>query len=466
MAIELSSQELAGALRRYAGTPPPMWLLGAGASVTSGVPAARDLIHELLKEAYPRSKRAGLKGTKAEIDLRLRKWAQKNLPWFKPNHPRLSEYAQVMANVEKVTTARNAFLKSKLKTAQLSPGYRSLGKLIRKGVVRTLWTTNFDSLIERCAVGLAEPLELINSRDQFQLLDPSATVRRLIRLHGDFWHGDLVNTPEEFRTMSEVRYEALLRLLISNSLVVVGYGGQDRELMTALTRAACENSLGRDLFWCVRKFDVPVPPVKRLLKAYGRRGYLVRIEGFDQLMAQIEQSFSLPSSTGVNSTIDDPQVAWDSLALLAKLADELTVLRPPDEARDRRRDSLFLLCKLVGTARAAVVVKTPRGNVYQVDIAVDASAGESLHMAGNMLSPGVLLARVMASRAGMLRFSPKTARKETFFEEVSEGHPLYVIPVQKDKTAGFMAFTFEGDFEEMKVLRAATKLLVTLACQP
>ena len=227
--------------------------------------------------------------------------------------------------------------------------------------------------------------------------------------------------------------------------------------MSALLRAAREGKTGGNLFWCVRGSGALPPYVMNLLRAYGTRGYVVRVDSFDDLMTEVERSFRLQPGRAEG---EDQR----ALGLLVSLAEDLADPRRAENTRDRRRNRLTALAKLLGTTGAAIVAKDARG-AWRVDATVNVSTEEPLAWEGRLLRG--TLANKMNGRTTKLRIANSQAKKEPFFRELSNTHTVHLIPVQFGTAKGFLAFTFEGDFDallvEFRVLRAAATLLIRLA---
>jgi hypothetical protein len=164
------------------------------------------------------------------------------------------------------------------------------------GLVRSVWTTNFDGLVARAAaayqsddfcitpveIGLDSPNRVIRTPTRGELL--------CVALHGDYRYDRLKNTQAELGAGEGQLHAALVTELRQVACIVVGYSGRDRSVMASLTTANSVKSAGR-LFWCGVGEDGPPDHVARLLqscKASGNEAFFVRTEGFDDLMARIE----------------------------------------------------------------------------------------------------------------------------------------------------------------------------------
>src|SRR6266853_14289 len=109
--------DLVKILLQYQPTPAHMWFLGAGASVSSGVPASGDIVFEMLAMEYAIKTHAALIGPRFAREHKIRRWAKRNLSWFDPNRKK-SEYVQVMENVIRDQAARDRFLEDHFKNAR------------------------------------------------------------------------------------------------------------------------------------------------------------------------------------------------------------------------------------------------------------------------------------------------------------------------------------------------------------
>ena len=126
--------------------------------------------------------------------------------------------------------------------------------------------------------------------DSYQRLYRHSDIREVlcIYLHGDYKYGNLKNTFRELDTQSEVFSKILKLKLLSEDLIVIGYSGRDKSLMTVLKAVYSEKGAGR-LFWCGYG-NTPLESVKELIdlaNASGRKAYYIPADGFDQLMYRI-----------------------------------------------------------------------------------------------------------------------------------------------------------------------------------
>ena len=200
-----------------------MWL-GAGASVSSEIPTASGIVIDLLRRVYAQRMTLTLEETYGISNDEVRQWSIENLDWFDPDDKNRSEYAQVMENVYHAPGIRRRYLKGIIQNARPSDGYKYLALLLAENVFDTMITTNFDQLVRQVTDPLLPlPLIEVNALEQYSTLTPFPDDEpRIIRMHGDFWHDNVLNTEGELEETPTIRYQAVISLLRSYGLIVMG----------------------------------------------------------------------------------------------------------------------------------------------------------------------------------------------------------------------------------------------------
>lgn len=128
-------------------------LLGAGASISSGIQSAYDCIWEWKRDIYI-SKNVNAaeyyKNHKNEtVRISIQKWLD--------NHggfPRLDsaeEYSFYAEKAYPISEDRRKYFFSLIETKEPYIGYKLLCFLAAQGIVKSVWTTNFDGLMARAA---------------------------------------------------------------------------------------------------------------------------------------------------------------------------------------------------------------------------------------------------------------------------------------------------------------------------
>jgi hypothetical protein len=268
-----------------------VFLLGAGASISSGVKPAEDCIWEWKKDIFV-SKNPNLanqyKEYKAEaVRNSIQRWFD-NEGCYPPLHDpdEYSKYALIAYPIDDV---RKKYFENICRGKEPFIGYKLLCLLAQFGMIRSVFTTNFDGLIIKAAhqTGLT-PIEI--TLDIAERIHRPASRNELlcVALHGDFKYGPLKNTNIELDAQNETFVDALSHHIYDKHLIVSGYSGRDRSLMNALKRAYAKKGSGL-LFWCGYGHEIKPEVEELLLKARetGRHAFFVPTDGFDSTLVHL-----------------------------------------------------------------------------------------------------------------------------------------------------------------------------------
>lgn len=386
--------------------PDPVLLLGAGASVKSGVPLARDMVALAAKWAYCREH-----GLDPEDPRVLRSdwwpWLCKQA-WFDAQQDPATQYPRAIERLLQPREGRRRFFLNVLhKAQQPSRGYRALAKLAAARAVRHILTVNFDDLPERALradlktlyVEMIEgPADLV----KFSLASPYA---QIVFLHGAVERFEDRNIEEETRELVPAMRDAVLPLLRHHPLVVLGYRGAEPSIMQDLLgRAAREpNAFRYGVFWCLLRGEQPDPAVLELAELIGSNFRFVEVEGFDEAMTGwadgVEPAPAPPLSATEDARVPDLTPADIALADLDQrtLRDRLSeygtrmglgLVGESEEDLLGRMESL----RLVRSAESGPVVTRAAALLFGAggQVRVEIQAGESAEtfvpIAGNIFT--------------------------------------------------------------------------------
>jgi hypothetical protein len=270
---------------------PHAFFLGAGASVTLGVPHAGQCIWEWKRHIFL-TKNPGLEEQFSELSLpstqeRIQRWLEEH------GYPRSgdpSEYGLYIEECYPVAEHRRRFFQRLTREARPHVGYRVLCQLAVAGICGSVWTTNFDGLVAKAAAGTSlVPIEVGIDCACRAVRLPTRGELLCVSLHGDYRYDRLKNTAEELRSQDAALRNALIAKIQTTNLIVIGYSGRDESVMEAL-RAAYNRPGSGELYWCGRGDPEPPPVVQSLLEAarsHGRTAYYVPTEGFDDLLVRL-----------------------------------------------------------------------------------------------------------------------------------------------------------------------------------
>ena len=353
-----------------------MWFLGAGASASAGLPTALDMAWEFKQKLFVSQRRGSLQAVSDLSHPTVRDRLQVHIDSLGlPPSGAPGEYAALFEAVYPAESDRREFLDAKMAGAKPSYGHMALAVLMRAGLTRIVWTTNFDALMaDACAhiFGTTSALTTV-ALDAPDLAKETISSERWpveIKLHGDFRSRRLKNTGDELRHQDVRLRQALADQCSRFGLVVAGYSGRDDSIMDTL-----EEAIGRPgafptgLFWLHRGDGSPLPRVDRLLSRGANAGVdaaLVPVQNFDE---------SLRDSIRLLDTVDTKPLAdfaserrpWSPAPLPSVQGRSWPVVRlnalPVVEAPSTCRR---IVCKIGGTSEVRAAVEKARVDILAV----------------------------------------------------------------------------------------------------
>lgn len=269
-------------------------LLGAGASISSGVQSATDCIWEWKRNIFitknPNLTKQYASFKSETVQRSLQKWLDTEGVY--PVENSLEEYAYFAEKAYPIDETRRKYFENICKGKEPYIGYKILCQLSKRGLVRSVFTTNFDGLVERAAhQSNITPIPVSLATADYIHRASSNTELLCVALHGDFKYGPLKNTSAELDTQQDAFVTALQKHLYDKHLIVFGYSGRDKSLMDALKKAYSEAGGGM-VFWCGYGHDANsnVQEFLEYIHSKGRSGYYVPTEGFDSTMIHIAKT--------------------------------------------------------------------------------------------------------------------------------------------------------------------------------
>lgn len=266
------------------------FLLGAGCSISSGLPSAQQCIWDWKKEIF----RTNNKINAPIFDVRqesvqkiIQNWLD-NTGQF-PSLNSDNEYEYYIERTFPIEADRKEYFAQLSRKAKPAIGYKLLIELFKYGKIASIWSTNFDGLVEKAAIkGDVSCVNVnINTADLIYSQPYSEDLLYVV-LHGDYKYTKLKNTTTELDAQDTIFEQSLANHLSANSLIVIGYSGRDKSLMRALKNAFSKPGCGR-LFWLGYGGMLP-ESVKELIcycRNNNREAYFINSMGFDEVMLSI-----------------------------------------------------------------------------------------------------------------------------------------------------------------------------------
>ncbi|MCY1013099.1 hypothetical protein OV079_47730 [Nannocystis pusilla] len=262
------------------------FILGAGASVQSGIPTAGTLVWRWLGELHRRLARSGLS---------LERWATAEaleIRGFSPADA-AAFYSQVFARrFRQHPDEGYADLEDIMQGKDPSFGYSVLAHILAETRHKLVITTNFDNLVGEALSIFTGTAPLVcghESLANFVHVEPRRPV--VVKIHRDLLMAPM-NQAAEIAALQTAWIEPLTRVFRAYTPIVIGYGGNDGSLMGFLNGLP-EDAIPGGLFWCYYgPAGPPGPEIRRLVARH--RGVLVPIEGFDELMLRLSARLRIP----------------------------------------------------------------------------------------------------------------------------------------------------------------------------
>lgn len=273
------------------------WFLGAGASASAGLPTAWDIIWDLKRRYYRREENQDVSRQDMQLDAVRARVQSYMLSKGFPEEGAPDEYTAYFEKAfgddkERQRQYLAAILSEKEVT--LSVGNRVLGAMLASGAARCVFTTNFDTVVERAVANVSG-----QSLVAFHL-EGAASANKAIsneeypvycKLHGDFRYDSIKNLAGDLASQNEDLSKALVNAVNRFGVIVAGYSGRDDSIMQLLrSTLTTPNPFPHGLFWTGMKGSKVLPAVTALIedaKQAGVNAACVEVETFDAFMLRL-----------------------------------------------------------------------------------------------------------------------------------------------------------------------------------
>lgn len=273
------------------------WFIGAGASRTAGLPTATDIIWYMKRRYYRQEENQDVSEQDAQHDaVKAKIQAFMDSRGF-PEAWSEGEYSAYFDRIfgddkERQRRFLSAILSEDRVT--LSVGNRVLAAMLAAGFTRMVFTTNFDTVVERAYAEVSH-----RSLMAFHLEGSRSAIRALnnedfplyCKMHGDFRHDSIKNLTADLATQNDELARCFQSATTRAGFIVAGFSGRDASVMELFRHALDQpNAFPNGFFWTEIKGLAPPPAVTALIekaKSKGIESGLIPIETYDALMLHI-----------------------------------------------------------------------------------------------------------------------------------------------------------------------------------
>lgn len=320
-------------------------------------------------------------------------------PWF----DKTNEYSELFETLYDQPTQRREFIENCIVQGVPSWGYVYLVNLLKLKHFNTIFTTNFDDLINEACYTFSNNLRPVVCAHDSSIKSIRLTSNRpkIIKLHGDFLFDNIKNTIRELESLEDNMRAKFRQYANEFGMIVIGYAGNDRSIMDTLnTLLHSDSCFPHGIYWCVRK-DTPLSEELTNLARFPRF-HLIEISSFDDFMAELHNALGCK----LQDEVTNPY-----LALARKLDKYFPQYTDPDEADNdseiikadmnllashvRKVDAVLTSLKELAKKVENLDIELPPEGTTKVllDLVRDANFtkdGEQLHI---FATPSILLAR-------------------------------------------------------------------------
>lgn len=259
------------------------FFLGAGASVSSGILTAGQLVRDhWLKK---------LKHIKTGNTDNLNSWAENNYKGILDEPA--SFYGKIISELFISPKERQQEIKSITQGIDPSFGYAVLAQLMTHSKyasrLNVVLTTNFDDLVADALYLYKREKPLVIVHESLSsFMRPSNTRPLVVKLHGDA-QLEPKNTAKETEHLKDNVKNALAPILRDSGIIFIGYSGNDNSIVTLLQELP-EDSLASGIYWVNSS-----PPSNNMMYNWliKRQGIWVKHRDFDTFFLECKSVFQL-----------------------------------------------------------------------------------------------------------------------------------------------------------------------------
>lgn len=280
------------------------FLLGAGASVSSGIYSGGQMVWDFKRSIY-----CAEKNLKRQLysDLSKKHLQEEIQAYFDAmgGYPQLwdsEEYSFYFEKCYRTSRDRTYYIQKQVRDAKPSLGYLCLGELIVQGIINLVATTNFDNLILAGihSIDSGKSVKTLSSALEgsvgFAIDDNFPTI---VKLHGDYLYDKLKNTTAELQKLEHNIGANWKSSIEDKCLVVVGYAGNDNSVMSVLEKLINKEKLQKGIYWCQPKGVQLSKRAEHFMQRVcdnNENSAIVEISHFDDLMYRLFTVMGLENS--------------------------------------------------------------------------------------------------------------------------------------------------------------------------
>lgn len=253
------------------------FILGAGASRSSGIKSGQELVRLWDKELRERNETEYQRWIK-ELDITDENMSNFYSYYYEKRFSRCPEDGL-------------SFIEGIMENAKPSAGYVMLAYILARTPHNVVITTNFDHLTEDAVTYYAQKIPLVVGHEALSRYIMGVQNRpTIIKIHRDLLF-DPKSRTKDIEELHKNWQIALGRVFENYHPIFIGYAGNDKSLMDYLwnNRENFATNKWKFPYWMLYKTDALDGKIKEILDY--SNGYYIRHNGFDDVMIQLSSKF-------------------------------------------------------------------------------------------------------------------------------------------------------------------------------
>lgn len=203
-------------------------MIGAGASITSGIRSAGDLVSSWREDIYSQYKPDEIYTEEKAKEY----FCNEHSNWYNPKH----EYSSLFERKYDLPRQRRIFIENEVGNKKPFLGYSYLINLVGNNFFNTIFTTNFDDLLNEAFYTFSTLRPIVCAHDSsINSITITSSRPKIIKLHGDYLFDDLKSTVRETESLEINMKNKLVEFSKDYGMIIVGYSGNDRSILEVLT---------------------------------------------------------------------------------------------------------------------------------------------------------------------------------------------------------------------------------------
>lgn len=296
------------------------FFVAAGCSIAAGLPSGNELKFRILRDWFSKTEGKPIPSRDAELE----NWFRRRVR-FTEGHVSLeditSSYSRIVGRPGLLHLIESIVDWDKTPTK----AHTHLARLVKHRFIRTIITTNYDTLIEKALrkENTVKDVDVIITEDDLRQVKEGHA--KLIKLHGCITQRESICiTSQETSKLGPWKMDFLRACLRQNGMVFLGYSARDRDISTAIVDVVESSDVAHyKPFWVSKTLETEA---KAILNRYGAtRNYIE--EDVESFLARVYAKIVEPGSPD-----------FESMETLSKYLKYCTEISDPEKQKFAVRD--------------------------------------------------------------------------------------------------------------------------------